>query len=76
MTHPLPINFFFSYRTTLCLEQSSSVIASSALFFSALQLGIQPVQNTKSAIEHNWFELLEFDIDYDALQSKPTYMYI
>ena len=64
-----------SYRTTLCLEQSSSIIASSALFFAALQLGVQPVPNTKSsAVEHNWFELLEFDIDFDALQRKYYFL--
>ena len=62
--------FFFSYRTTLCLEQRATVIAACALFLTALHLDVKPVPTPNSTVERTWFELLDPYVDPSTLQSE------
>ena len=63
---------FYSFRTTLCLQYTSSQIAMAAIFLATIQLNVKPLNPSKfrNSVEHSWFELLEPDIDDDILKSK------
>jgi hypothetical protein len=78
IAHPLLRFAFFpslvavrnSYRTTLCLQYPPHQIGLGALFLASLQLGMKPVNpNPRSAVEYTWYELLEPDLEDDALKS-------
>jgi hypothetical protein len=64
----------YSYRTTLCLQYDATHIAIAAIFLAAIKLDTKPLNRSKAKnqVERTWYELLETDIEEEAL--KSTYI--
>lgn len=60
-----------SYRTTLCLQYDATHIAIGAIFLAAIKLDTKPLNRskTKNQVERTWYELMETDIEEEALKS-------
>lgn len=70
-----PLIHLYSYRTTLCLQYDATHIAIAAIFLAAIKLDTKPLNRSKAKnqVERTWYELLETDIEEEAL--KSTYIH-
>jgi cyclin T len=71
MFHQVAVNFVNdSFRTSLCLQFNPNQIALGAVFLATLYMNLAPVNTyIRNTAEKTWFELLEPDIDEEALKS-------
>jgi hypothetical protein len=72
MFHQVAVNFVNdSFRTSLCLQFNPNQIALGAVFLATLYMNLAPVNTyIRNTAEKTWFELLEPDIDEEALKSE------
>lgn len=74
--------FFYSFKTSLCVQYSPDLITVSSLFLAALHLDLKPTNLSMkaNAFETTWYDLLNADIEEESLRgisidlvNYPTY---